>query len=328
MVRRAMTVVVTAGVMLGVAACGSDEPAKGTKSTGSAQGDGELSTLKIALAPTTDYAALYAGLKDGTFKKHGLDIQIKQALTATANMAAVTSGKADLATNSAASGSTGIINGLPLKMITATDMIPTEGYVEVLVRKDSGIKDFGGLAGKTVATINLQGLFELAVRNAVAKQGGDPKSVKTLAMAPNDEGPALAAKRLDGIILQDPFLAQAKRNKQFVSLGNPFSLLGYRILAGALFSSNKAIAEKGDALRRFREALTEASEKTKADPSLARQVIPEYTDLEPAVAETIGLPNYGTEAPEESMTKMLEQMKANGWIKRVPSYDELVWSGE
>jgi NitT/TauT family transport system substrate-binding protein len=323
-----MTVVIAVGVMLGAAACGdSDDGAKGQGATKASKAGGELTTLKIALAPTTDYAALYAGLKDGTFKRHGLDIQIDQALTATANMAAVTSGKADMATNSAASGSTAIINGLPLKMITTTDMIPTKGYVEVLVRKDSGIKDFGDLAGKTVATINLQGLFELAVRNAVAKQGGDPKSVKTLAMAPNEEGPALGAKRLDGIILQDPFLAQAKKNKAFVSLGNPFALLGYRILAGALFSSEKAIAAKGDALKRFREALTEASEKTRAQPSLARDVIPEYTELEPDVVASIGLPEYGTEAPEESMTKMLEQMKANGWIKRVPPYDDLVWDG-
>jgi NitT/TauT family transport system substrate-binding protein len=213
-------------------------------------------------------------------------------------------------------------------MVALTDILPTEGYVETLVRKDSGIKNYKDLEGKTVATINLQGLFETAIRHAVEKEGGDPKNVKTLAMSPADEGPALEAGRLDAIILQDPFLAQAKANPDFVSLGNPFALFDYPVLSGALYSSDKIIAEKGDALKRFHEALTEASKTTQADPQLARDIIPTYTELTPDVVETIGLPEYTTEMPPEALTKLLGQMETYGFVKDVPPEDQLVWTGD
>lgn len=321
------------GSALALGACGGADDDGATQAataadTTAASGaaTGELTPITVALAPTTDYAALYQGIDDGTFEKHGLDVTVQQALTATANMAAVTAGKADLATNSAASGSTAIINGLPLKLVALTDILPTDGYVETLVRKDSGIKSYKDLAGKTVATINLQGLFELAIRNAVAKEGGDPKAVKTLAMSPADEPASLKAGRLDAIILQDPFLAQAKKDPDFVSLGNPFKLFDYPVLSGALFSSEDIISEKGDALKRFQAALAEASEKTQADPQLAREMIPTYTELTPDVVETIGLPEYTTKLPPQALTKLLTQMKDYGFVKEVPPEDELIFN--
>lgn len=335
--------IVVLALALGAMACGSDDdsdtssaaadtatqaaaaPAD-TQATESAA-PVEKETLTVALYPSTDYANLYAGIKAGIFEKHGLELDVTQVLTGTGLTAAITSGKSDLGTNSLTSMSTGIANGLPVKLISQSDVTPTEGYVEVLVKKDSDIQDFGDLAGKTVATINLQGSFELSVLNAVEKAGGDPSTVKALAMAPTDEPPALAAGRVDAIVLQDPFVAQAKADPQFRSLGNPFAEFDYPVTAGAFFSSDKVIAEKGEAFKRFQEALTEASEATAADPELARAVIPEYTELKPAAAKEIGLPIYSTELEESSVTKMLDQMKSYGWMKEVPAFGDIVWDG-
>ena len=99
---------------------------------------------------------------------------------------------------------------------------------------------FGDLAGKTVATINLQGLFHLGTAYAVEKAGGDPKSMRALAMSPADEPNALAAGRLDAIVLQDPFLTTAKQQhgNAFRSLGNPFAEVPYRMPVGAFWTTN------------------------------------------------------------------------------------------
>jgi len=316
-------------MLLGVAACGDSDDSGSNSGASTTQSNAapKTETLKVALYPSTDYAALYAGIKAGVFEKHAIKLDIEQVLTGTGLTAAITSGKADVGTNSPTSMSTGISNGLPVKMVSVADTIPTEGYVEVLVKKDSDIKSFGDLAGKQVATINLQGLFHLGVLNAVKKAGGDPKSVKALAMAPTDEPQALSAGRVDAIVLQDPFVATAKKNPKFRSLGNPFAELDYKIPAGGFFSSNKVVAEKCPALQRFKEALAEASKMTQADPELARAAIPTYTELKADAAAEIGLPIYETEFPESALVQMLDQMKEFGWLKKQPTPADIVWSG-
>jgi NitT/TauT family transport system substrate-binding protein len=327
--RRSLVVLAAVCMLLGVAACGDSDDSGSNSGASTTQSNAapKTETLKVALYPSTDYAALYAGIKAGVFEKHGIKLDIEQVLTGTGLTAAITSGKADVGTNSPTSMSTGISNGLPVKMVSVADTIPTEGYVEVLVKKDSDIKSFGDLAGKQVATINLQGLFHLGVLNAVKKAGGDPKSVKALAMAPTDEPQALSAGRVDAIVLQDPFVATAKKNPKFRSLGNPFAELDYKIPAGGFFSSNKVVAEKGPALQRFKEALAEASKMTQADPELARAAIPTYTELKADAAAEIGLPIYETEFPESALVQMLDQMKEFGWLKKQPTPADIVWSG-
>jgi len=309
----------------GEAAAASTQSASTTEEAAAAP---ETETLKIALYPSTDYAALYAGIEDGTFAEHGLELEVEQVLTGTAITAAVTSGDADLGTNSATAGATGIINGLPIIMVSSADIMPTDGYVEVLVRTDSGIDSFKDLEGKKVATINLEGSFELATLTAVASEGGDPSTVKALAMAPTDEPAALKAGRVDAIVLQDPFVATAKKDPDFKSLGNPFETFSYPVVSGGFFASNDTVAKKTDALNRFREALAQVSEKVQADPDIARKIIPTYTELPADVADTIGLPVYDTAIPPGAMTSMMEDMKKYGWIDEVPPENEVVWDGQ
>jgi NitT/TauT family transport system substrate-binding protein len=320
---------------LGLVACGdddSDSASSGSSgssaSTSDAGASGEVTELKVGLYPSTDYTALYAGMKQGVFEKHGLKLSVTQILTGTALTAAITSGKSDVGTNSLTSMSTAISNGVPVKMVTAVSAMPTaKSYVNVLVKKDSDIKDFGDLQGKTIATVNLQGLFEIGVRNAIEKGGGDPSKVKAIAMAPTDEPAALEAGRVDAIVLQSPFLETAMAGGKFRELGNPFGLLDYTIASGAFFSSNKVIAEKADALKAFKEAYTESTALIADDEDAARAVIPDFTELKPDVIKTIGLPVFTTDAPEDSVNPMLEQMKSLGWIKKIPAYNDIVWDG-
>jgi NitT/TauT family transport system substrate-binding protein len=330
---RWLCAILAIAAVFALAACGSDddsgdEQAAGDSSTSEQSDSGGVDTLKLALYPSTDYAALMYGVEEGIFEKHGVKLEIEQVLTGSALTSAITSGDFDLATNSPTSMTTGISNGLPVKMVAVANQIPTDGYVETLVKNDSGIDSFADLEGKTAATVNLQGSFDLGTRSAVAAAGGDAAKLKTLAMAPTDEPQALAAGRLEAITLQDPFLATAKKNKDFKSLGNPFSELDYPIYGSGIWSSNDTIEEKGAAFAKFRDALGEASEAVKADGNLGYEVIPTYTELSLDEAKALTLPVYTTEISEEELQPMIDQMSEYGWIKGdPPTYDDIVWAG-
>jgi NitT/TauT family transport system substrate-binding protein len=213
-------------------------------------------------------------------------------------------------------------------MLTAADFQPTTGNTEILVKADSPIKSFADLAGKTVATINLQGLFNLGVNYAVEKSGGDPMSVKALAMAPADEGPALLAGRVDAIVLQDPFLSQNKAAGGFRSLGNPFKLFPFKVPVGAFWSSKSTISAKGPLLKQFLAAWKESVASAKKHPNTTREVISKYTGISKDMAAKITVPDYTSGLPPNSLGPMLVLMKKYGWLNIIPSYNQIYWGGK
>jgi NitT/TauT family transport system substrate-binding protein len=288
----------------------------------------KLTSVKIALFPSLDYAPLFAGLKAGIWKKHGLDLKITYVFTGAGLFAAIVSGQDDLATNSPTAGAGAIVHGLPIKLVANSDYTPVAGNTEVLVQKDSSIKSYADLAGKTVATINLQGSFNLAVFEAVKAAGKDPSTIHALPMSPTDEPNALAAGRVDAVVLQDPFLTVAKLQGQFRSLGNPFSKVPYRIPAGAFWSSNSTIQGKASLLRSFKAAYQDCINYAAAHPAILRYVIPKYTTVSADAVKLMKLPDYDTSLAPKTLGPMLKSMKGYGWIDAIPSFGDIVWNGK
>ena len=343
MLRNRITVTAFAVLALLLAACGGTAatttaaPATTTTAAATTTAAGETTTtteaplemmdLNIALFPSLDYAAFYVGLGEGIFEKHGLNVDVEHVFTGTGLFSAITSGQKHLATNSLTSGTVGITNNLPIQAISVAADQETEGNTEVLVLGDSDIQSFGDLAGLTVATINLQGLFHLGVMNAVSSEGGDPSTIEALPMSPADEPTALAAGRVDAIVLQDPFLTQAKTEfPEFRSLGNPFSTFDFKLPVGVFWSSTETADANPELMRRFREALIESTEFANANPERLLEVIPEYTDLTPEQIGQITLPAYNTTLTEEALLSMQQIMLGYGWLTYIPSYNQIVWT--
>ena len=282
----------------------------------------QLTEFKLGVFPAADYTPLFVGLKRGIFKKHGLDIKIQYILTGSGLMAAVTSGQVDAATNSVPAGATAIANGLPIKLITQTSITPKKGYINVLVKKDSPYKTYADLAGKTVATINLQGQFHLLLKNAI---GADFNAIP---MSPADEPAALEAGRLDAIVMQDPTLTLAKQQyPDFRSLGNPTAKLPFALPSAGFYSSNDTISKKPAVLKQFVAALKEAIALSGKNQALARRVVPKFTGMTPATAKLVTLPVFDSRITPGSVGPMLLLMQKYGWPKNVPAFNSIVWQG-
>ncbi len=147
-------------------------------------------------------------------------------------------------------------------------------------------------------------------------------------MSPVDEPNALLAGRLDAIVLQDPFLSQAKAQGGFRSLGNPFAAVPYKVPAGAFYASTSELENHTGLVRTFLAAFKEAVAISVKNPALTRRIIPKYTGIKPEVAKLITPPDYSTALPPGSLGGMLKAMKKWGWINAIPSYDQLVWNGK
>jgi NitT/TauT family transport system substrate-binding protein len=301
------------------------EEAPSTLPEGSAaDAPAELMDLRIALFPSLDYAAFYVGLNEGIFEQHGLNVEVEHVMTGTALFSAITSGAADLATNSLTSGIVAITNGIPLKLVSQASNQPTEGNTEVLVQADSPIESWIDLENTDVMTINLQGLFHLGTLLAVESEGGDPSLVNALPNSPTDAPPALEAGRVDAIVIQDPFLALTKQEYDFRVLGNPFSTVDYEFPVGNFWTSIETAENRPEALSRFQDALAESTEFANANPELVLEAIPTYTDLTEDQLDLITLPNYSTEINEDGVMSMMESMLGFGWLTYIPSMTQIL----
>jgi len=287
----------------------------------------KLTPLKFAYAPITDYAPIFVGLKLGYFKQQGIDLKTTNtSITPASLVAASLSGQVDIATNSATATITAISQGIPCKLLAAASTTPTKGNTEILVSKGSPIKRFRDLAGKTVATVALQGFFHLITLNAVEKDGGDWTKVTALPIAQPDELNALNAGRVDAIVLQDPFDTLAKL-QGVRSIGNPLALFDPAATAGVVIGCGNVLDQKADLLRHFLAAWKKSVNYAQAHPKFTRSLLPKYTTLTPEAASLITLPNFTTTLAPAVLGKYLKAMIHYGWIKGTPpSYSQLVWS--
>jgi NitT/TauT family transport system substrate-binding protein len=268
---------------------------------------------------------MYLGLQEGIFEKHGLNVEIEELFSSPGLVSSVTSGASDIATTSATQGVTGISNGLPIKIVSNGSFSPPTGNTEILVLPDSDIQGFADLAGKTVSTVALQGLFHLGTLAAVENAGGDWTTVEAIPGQQPELADALAAGRVDAIVIQEPFLSAFLRDYGFRSLGNPYGDLGYSIPAGVWITSIEQSEAEPEKMRRFRAAMAEANQFAVDNDAMVRELIPTFTSLTAEQVADISLPIFDGNLPPESLTAMGNSMLAFGWLRYIPSYNQVVW---
>ena len=80
--------------------------------------------------------------------------------------------------------------------------------VQAIVGKNSSVRRFKDLEGKTVGVNSLKGNWEVALLEAVKLDGGDPTKVKRVAIAFPDQLAALRQGRVHAVSTFQPFAAQ------------------------------------------------------------------------------------------------------------------------
>lgn len=287
----------------------------------------ELTEVKLAYAPITDYAPIFVGLKQGFWKQEGITLKTTTtSITPSSLVALSISGQVDIATNSATALITANVQGIPCKLLAAGSEYPTKGYMEILVRSSSDIRRFRDLAGKNVATVGLRGLFHMATLNAVEKDGGDWTKMTALPIAQPDAAAALLAGRVDAIVLQEPFKTLALLQSGIRSIGNPLALFDPRTTAGVMIACGDIFEKKKDVLLRFLRAWKKSVDFAQTHPKFTRTIIPKYSGLTQQVANLIDVPTFTTRLPQGVLGKMIKTMIHYGWITGTPpAYNQIVW---
>jgi NitT/TauT family transport system substrate-binding protein len=328
--RRSVVGALTLSAALVLAACGGDDP-EPAEATGDSESSApaEPVTVEVGVIPVIDVAVLYLGQEQGIFEEHGITLNFNTGQGGAALVPSLVNGEYDFIFSNVISVMQAREQGLPLTVIApaAASTGNTDFDINMLMAVDPAIEDSGDLAGRTIGVNTLNNLSEVLARVSVEAAGADPASINLAELPFPDQVTALASGDIDAFVCAEPFCSQAADAGARV-VGYPYTDLaeGEQVTAAAYVTSEQAIAEDPELFERLQTALQEAIEYAAENPDEMRAQLANYTQLDPALIETVGLPGLKPTVEPEELRPLADASVRFGILDQEPVLEEVVWS--
>jgi len=303
-----------------LSACGN-----GGSGTGESAQSGGSTTLSVGILPITPVAPLYLGIEKGFFQEENLEVETQQTSAGAANLTSVVSGDVQIGFSDVVSQIIAAAEGLPIQVLTNANgggNEPSNTYSAVVVAEDSPIETPEDLAGKTIAVNALNNIGDVTIRGSLESKGVDISNLEFIEVPYPAMLGALEDGRVDAIWVVEPFLSQAKSAGAKPILYNYVEGIPSGTLA-AYFTSESFIADNPEAKDRFVNAMNRSLDYAEANPGEVRDIIPEFSEIPPEVAENIILPVYGSELRTESIERIADLLVRYDVIESKPDLEEL-----
>ena len=241
----------------------------------------DVATTPLIIGPPTgqDAAGLYYAMQKGWFQQAGLDISVMPAAGATA-IPGVLGGALQVAYANVFSLCIAHQKGIAITLIApGVAYASATAFNQLLVAGDSPIHAKKDFVGKTVAVPSL-GESSLAVQEWLRQGGVDGTSVHFVEMKPSAMPAALAAKRIDAIVVYDPYL-NAAEVLGARSVGKPYDQIAVNYLDAAWFTTIPYATAHRDAIVKFAAALNRGQQYYDTHYDDLIPLISDFTKLAP-----------------------------------------------
>ena len=250
----------------------------------------DLTTVRIAGTPDADIAGALWGAHSGVFQRAGLDVQVQRLNSGAAVLAGIIGGSLDVGKSSPFGLLAAIAKGVPLVFEAIADLYdansPIAGFV---VAKNGPINGPKDMAGKTIASPALGDLFSTVSSAWIDAAGGNSKATSFVELPIPLIVNAIAAGRVDGAMLVNPYFQIAKDSGSCKVIGYPFNVVARNFGVSFYFCLKTYAQANADVLARFRRGLTEASTYALAHKAEVTPVIVDYTKLDRALIDKLPL---------------------------------------
>jgi NitT/TauT family transport system substrate-binding protein len=257
----------------------------------------DLEKVVASWLPIMQTTAYYVALEEGLFEEAGIEIISTKFGNPNQIIDSLVSGQADFGPPGAAAGiamlaesrfpGTFKVFGLQGGGI-GVDLI-NDGLI---VRKDSGIKSFKDLKGKTLGTVpGIQ--WQTIARHLVRKNGLDPdKDVLVTAVAVPLQVQSVIAGSVDATLSLEPIGSIADAQAETIrAVVNPCALfISDPFYSGAALLTTKFIRERPEVARKVVEVIDKATAMVNADFDKYKKVIPKYTAIKDSQLDFLAKP--------------------------------------
>jgi NitT/TauT family transport system substrate-binding protein len=316
--------VVTAGIVaVAAAGCGGD--------SGGDSGSGGVTTVKVGYVPYADDAPAFLAQEKGIFRKHGLNVEFVPAANPTAIVAAMLSGQQQFGFVTDPVLINVNTKGTPLKCVApVVGRQPSDEKRDgtaLIAAKGSGIKSVKDLAGKKVATVQLNSLNTIDVQVLATQAGIDQKSIQFIQVPFPQIPAALSQGRVQAGVVVQPF-AQTAIEQGGTVINHPNSVLwggGTTVCFGAL---GRYVEQNPELVKGFNAAMREAILYTKDHESEAKATLVKRLNLSPDAAQKQVLQtDFDPTLTADTIDKIQAAMKQYGLLQKTMPGSEMIWEG-
>jgi len=317
--------VVAALVPLVGAGCGEDgEGAEGG-------GDSGVAKVRVAYVPIGTVLPAFVAKDTGIFERNRLEV----TLTPIDNVTTITGAlgrQFDIGSSTPPDTIKAVGQGLPVGAVTgATVVTPNNTVGELVVAKDSPIRELADLRGKRVATPSIGASMHVSLLNWLSKEGVEIDSLTAVETPFPTMADQLKAGRVDAVEAVQPFLGLLLEAGNR-SLGAPILSIGEPpVLSVVWIAQHNWATQNRSTLERWNRSLVEAQGVIESEPERARAILEKYTQLPPAIAKSVQLPEYAAQlSPDElkaGLAPWVEALNNAGQFDGEVSADRLVAGG-
>jgi NitT/TauT family transport system substrate-binding protein len=310
-------------LLIALTAC---QPSGGPSS--SASGSAAGTPVNVGVPPTVDAAPLYLGEAQGFFTRHHIDVELVPLSGATTAIEGLNTIGLQFSFADVGSVIQAASQDVPLRVVAegaSSTGDPATDFSSVVVPADSLITSARDLAGKTVAVTRLRTVGDVAVRDAVAKDGADPKSVKFVELAFSDMSDALASHQVDAAWLVEPYVTAATaKGARIVS--SPFCSVP-DLTSGVYVTTPSYLEEHGDVVDDFRRAVEESLRYASQHPDDVRDILRTYADITARDAPAVKVPAFPQDIDVESLKEVSSLMDSYGFTRGLVDVTSVLAAG-
>lgn len=316
-------IVAVAALALVLSACGGNAATPQTQTTAPAAGGGELKKVVVGALPIAPTAVIHLGLEKGFFTDNGLEVALETGQGGAALVPAVMSGTMHFGTGNPPSLLQARDKGFDIQVIASYTYDPAEGSHAILAKDGGPIASPKDLAGKTVAINTLKSMGDLLTMEAVEKDGGDPKAVKFVELGFPQMQAALETGQVDAVWTPEPFMSIIDGGAaHIVTHVGADTIKGHPTMM--YFTSGDLIKSDPDMVAKMKKAINQSMDYAQEHPDEVRQMAVDKLKVNPDLAKTMILEDFGGPVRTEQVKAMGDLMTKFGFVSKPADVDGLL----
>jgi NitT/TauT family transport system substrate-binding protein len=253
---------------------------------------------------------------EGIFQKHGLEATYTLITINPSIPPALLAGSLQIGIPTPTTFLQAIDGGLDLVIIAGVADNSKNTPLQIIVRKDSPIKQPKDLAGKKFGAPGLNAVLHVMTRHWLAQQGIDPKSVNFVEAVFPVHADMLRSGQIDAVISVDPFATAILSRGDGVLLADLMSIFPEGNPNQMYVTTRDYATKNPSVVTNFRAAINEAAAFIAANPDKARQDIGKVLKLPPPAISNLILPAVDTKVTKEQLTFWIDVMKQQNMLTR------------
>jgi NitT/TauT family transport system substrate-binding protein len=243
-------------------------------------------TLRVGSLPAEFAADLFYGIDEGFFQRAGIKIDLQMLSNGAATSAAILGGSLDIGLTDPLTVAEGYLRGLDVIFIAPAAGFAKPWPMAFATRPDANISVAKDFNGKTMGTLAVKNAASMMANYWIDHNGGDSQTVKWVELPFPTAVNAIVEKRIDGFLLGEPFLLQARDAGLHITALERNTSANLWLVNG--WVTTRAWADKNnDVARRFIAAMHDANRWANTHVADTFPIIAKYTKLPQTTVERI-----------------------------------------